>query len=112
MSTGDDRPLPRVEVWQEDEGAWRWRYLGAGEEDGEPLVLPANEPESSQDDAVSAARLAYPGVPVEVLAEDSAPEPSASREARQRRWRLVVGLLLTAAIALRLLLRHRAGPAG
>jgi ubiquinol-cytochrome c reductase cytochrome b subunit len=103
----DARPLPRVEVWQEDDEAWRWRYLDAVEEDGEPLELPANEPEPSQEEAVSAARLAYPGVPVEVVAEEEA-EPEARRH---RRWQLVLALVFIAAVAVRFLRRDRTGPA-
>jgi ubiquinol-cytochrome c reductase cytochrome b subunit len=104
----DARPLPRVEVWQEDDEAWRWRYLDAVEEDGEPLELPANEPEPSQEEAVSAARLAYPGVPVVLLTEDEA-EPETDRRTRHRRWQLIVGVVLVVAVAVRLLRRDRAG---
>jgi ubiquinol-cytochrome c reductase cytochrome b subunit len=106
----DDRPLPLVEVWQEGDGAWRWRYLGAEEEDGAPLVLPANEPESSQDDAVSAARVAYPDVPLQVRPRDEAAEPGTDQEARHRRWRLLAGLVLAAVVAVRLLRREHTGP--
>jgi hypothetical protein len=54
----------RVEVWQQPDGAWRWRYVT---QDGEDRVeLPSNEPDSSCDEAVHKASVAYPGVPIEV----------------------------------------------
>ena len=107
--TDEDRRLPRIEVWQQDDGAWRWRYLGAVEEDGEPLELPANEAESSQEEAVSAARVAYPDVPLQVRAEESS-DPSTDREARRRRWQLLAGLVLAVVVAVRLLRREHTGP--
>jgi hypothetical protein len=66
---------PRVDVWQQDDGRWRWRYVGVAEVEGEQLELVSNEPESSQDEAVSAARTAYPDVPVEIRRRHSPPEP-------------------------------------
>jgi hypothetical protein len=55
---------PHVEVWQQPDGAWRWRYVA---QDGEERVeLPSNEPDSSRDEAVHKASVAYPGLPVEV----------------------------------------------
>jgi hypothetical protein len=66
---------PRVDVWQQDDGSWRWRYVGVAEVDGEPLELLSNEPESSQEEAVSAAQLAYPDVPVEVHRRPRPPVP-------------------------------------
>jgi hypothetical protein len=54
----------RVEVWQQPDGSWRWRYVT---QDGEERVeLPSNEPDSSRDEAVHKASVAYPDVPVEV----------------------------------------------
>jgi ubiquinol-cytochrome c reductase cytochrome b subunit len=75
----EELEAPRVEVWQQRDGEWRWRYVGVVEEDGEPLRLLSNEPESSEDEAVSAAQLAYPGVPVHVLG--GAPDEQAARTA-------------------------------
>jgi hypothetical protein len=67
------RRTPRVDVWQQDDGEWRWRYVGVAREEGEPLELMSNEPEPSEDEAVSAARTAYPGVPVEVRRRHRSP---------------------------------------
>lgn len=59
---------PRVEVWEEAPGAWRWRYVVGepGSDDGEGLELASTIPEPSRDAAVAAAELAYPGLPVRV----------------------------------------------
>lgn len=67
MSGDEQRAAPRIEVWREPNGEWRWRYLGVEKEDGELLELPANEAEPEQEGAIEAAKLAYPGVPIEVL---------------------------------------------
>jgi hypothetical protein len=53
-----------VEVWQQPDGAWRWRYVAG--DGGDRVELPSNEPDSSRDEAVEKASIAYPGVPVEV----------------------------------------------
>jgi hypothetical protein len=100
---------PRVEVWQQRDGSWRWRYVGVAEEEGEPLRLLSNEPESSEEEAVSAARLAYPGVPLRVTRtapDEEARQTAALDETTDRHrwaWRsATVALTLTlAAIAVR-----------
>jgi hypothetical protein len=73
--SGSQERAPRVDVWQQDDGSWRWRYVGVAEVDGERLELVSNEPEPSQEEAVSAARTAYPGVPVEIRRRQRPPEP-------------------------------------
>jgi hypothetical protein len=100
---------PRAEVWQQRDGAWRWRYVDVVEEDGEPLRLLSNEPESSEEEAVSAARLAYPGIPVHVLGtapdEDAAQTAALDEVTDPHRWiwrGATAGLSFTlAAVALR-----------
>jgi hypothetical protein len=79
--TDESAEAPRVEVWQQRDGEWRWRYVGVAEEEGEPLLLLSNEPESSEEEAISAARLAYPGVPVHVTS--GAPDEEAAQSAAQ-----------------------------
>jgi hypothetical protein len=60
----EEAAQPRVEVWQQPDGEWRWRYVA---QDGEERVeLPSNEPDSSREEAVAKASVAYPGLPVEV----------------------------------------------
>jgi len=81
--TGQQGRAPRVKVWQQDDGRWRWKYVGVADVDGEPLELLANEPEPSQEEAVSSAQLAYPDVPVEVLRR---PVPPVREDPKQLVW--------------------------
>jgi len=89
-----------VEVWQQDDGRWRWKYVGVADVDGEPLELLANEPEPSQEEAVSSAQLAYPDVPVEVLRR---PVPPVREDPKQLVWTgaTVALSLALAAVAVR-----------
>jgi hypothetical protein len=48
----------RTEVWLRPNGRWGWRYRT------EAMVLPAALDQDRFDDAVAAARRAYPAVPV------------------------------------------------
>ena len=77
------RRTPRVDVWQQDDGKWRWKYVGVAEVEGVPLELLANEPEPSQEEAVSSAQLAYPDVPVEVHRR---PVPPVQEDPKQLVW--------------------------
>jgi len=64
VTADEEAQLPHVEVWQQPDGAWRWRYVA---QDGDGRVeLPSNEPDSSRDEAVHKASIAYPGLPIEV----------------------------------------------
>jgi hypothetical protein len=49
-----------IEVWREPSGFWRWRYLDAEH----PTELLSSRGYESRDEAMAAARLAYPGVPM------------------------------------------------
>jgi ubiquinol-cytochrome c reductase cytochrome b subunit len=64
---GSDVPAAgqTVELWRNPDGTWRWRWCGPGED------LTSNEAYQSRDEAVSAARVAYPGVPIR---QDEPPE--------------------------------------
>jgi hypothetical protein len=87
-------------VWQQEDRRWRWRYVGVAEVDGEPLELLSNEPEPSEEEAVSSAELAYPGVPVEVRRN---PVPPVREAPRQLVWTgaTVALSLALAAVAMR-----------
>jgi hypothetical protein len=86
---------PHVEVWQQPDGAWRWRYVW---QDGEERVeLPSNEPDSSRDEAVHKASIAYPGVPVEVR-EPPRDDPEEGHGPSGRRRR-VPGFVVPAVVA-------------
>ncbi len=97
MSAEGSADTPRLEVWRQNKSAWSWRYVTLLET-GEVLELPANEPESSREEAVHAARLAYPGVTLEVLDEAAAPGPTARAERRRTRKEWILGLVLLAAV--------------
>lgn len=97
-----------VEVWQQADGTWRWRWVGR-DRPGGPELLPSNASESSLAAAVEAARTAYPDLPV-LLPPASRSGAPVRRAAWRRWWPLALCLLL-------LLLRHRgvspgAEPAG
>lgn len=87
---------PHVEIWQQSDSAWRWRYVaGVGEE---RVELPSNEPDSSREEAMHGASVAYPGVPVEIL-EPSRSDPKeghGSGGARRSVPRLAVSALIAA----------------
>jgi hypothetical protein len=86
---------PHVEVWQQPDGAWRWRYVAR---DGADRVeLPSNEPDSSRDEAVEKASIAYPGVPVEIR-EPPRDDPEEGHGPSGRRRR-VPGVVVPALVA-------------
>jgi len=53
-----------VEVWQESEGRWLWRYVDPTGDGGRPYELPSAEDYPTGQAAIEAAATAYPGVPV------------------------------------------------
>jgi len=53
-----------VEVWEESDGQWRWRYLEPGGNGQQPFELPSAEDFPTSEAAIEAAEAAYPGVPV------------------------------------------------
>ena len=55
--------MKTIEVWQEPDGFWRWRYLG-GTEVGPVLRVEVYE---RREEATRGAALAYPGVTTVVL---------------------------------------------
>lgn len=82
MSEQEQPPAERIEVWQQAPGQWRWRFV----EDGDASVeLASNTTEPSEQAAVAAAELAYPGVPVEVRRRTRA-QVEAAAAADPRRW--------------------------
>jgi ubiquinol-cytochrome c reductase cytochrome b subunit len=65
---GEEPVLPQdqlIRLWCNPDATWRWRWSGPGAE------LTSNEAYLSRDEAVEAARVAYPGVPVQ---QDEPPE--------------------------------------
>jgi hypothetical protein len=94
----------RIEVWPEFGGVWRWRYRATDDH----TEIASNRSFDTLRDAVEAARLAYPGVPIE-----APPRPEEPDWVDLVRWALyglaallvVVGLVLI----LRAVARRRSG---
>jgi len=91
-----DRPGERVELWP-DGGLWRWRYR---DEAGQ-VALAGNRAVRSEEEAVEASRLAYPGVDRVVVPGPPPPPPPGRVRTALRRWgraaaagSLLVGLLV------------------
>lgn len=95
---------PHVEVWQQPDGAWRWRYVAhVGDE---RVVLPSNEPDSTCGEAVHKGSIAYPGLPIEIREPPRGDPGDVTRPSGRRRWRslrpgpalLACGLVLLAVV--------------
>jgi predicted lysophospholipase L1 biosynthesis ABC-type transport system permease subunit len=106
--------LPRVEVWRDSSGRWRWRYLESigGDQVAE---FRGNRTFPTREAAAKAATSAYPDVP---LADRSSPASRRRNPGHQaRRWLLlavlwfclVTGSGVALAVAL-LVRRRRCGP--
>ena len=68
------RDAPRVELWRDGAGFWRWRYVEPTS--GIELVGARDHP--SREAAETAARTAYPGVPLVERPSPSAAGPGGS----------------------------------
>jgi ubiquinol-cytochrome c reductase cytochrome b subunit len=94
----------RIEVWAEFGGVWRWRYRATDDH----TEIASNRSFDTLQEAIEAARLAYPGVPIE-----APPRPQGPGGADLLRWTLygLAALLVVAAVArvVRALLRRRSG---
>ncbi|MEH0841978.1 cytochrome bc complex cytochrome b subunit [Micromonospora sp. CPCC 205711] len=90
-----DRPGERIELWPDGDG-WRWRYR---DEMG-PVVMSANRAVRSEEEAIEASRLAYPGVDRVVVPGPPPPSPPGPVRAVLRRWgrAAAAGSLLVAAL--------------
>ena len=99
-----DRADPRaparvLEVWQDPDRLWRWRYLEPSG-DGRPLAFLSNKEFESREVALRSATTAYPGVPV-------VERDSGARRAHGRRGRHRLLLLVLLAVAVFLLWPRR-----
>lgn len=54
------READRIEVWQQRPGLWRYMFVAGGDH----TEIVSNETYRSLDEALGAASVAYPGVPV------------------------------------------------
>ena len=89
---GPSPATPVIEVWQEPNRLWRWRYLEPSE-NGRPLAFRSNKEYESREAALRSATTAYPDVAVL-----QGPTAAATGGRRRRRRRLValvvVGLVV------------------
>jgi hypothetical protein len=60
-SLGPRPALPVIQVWQEPNRLWRWRYLEPSR-DGQPLAFRSNKDYQSREAALHSATTAYPDV--------------------------------------------------
>ena len=60
MSVPTIREVDRIEVWQQRPGLWRWMFVAGGDH----TEIVSNETYRSLDEALGAAAVAYPGIPV------------------------------------------------
>jgi ubiquinol-cytochrome c reductase cytochrome b subunit len=91
---GSGFPSPRIELWPQRD-TWRWRYR----DDAAAVLITSNRAVFSEEEAVCAARLAYPGVDrVVVPGPPSAPPPHPARAALRRWGRVATAVSLMAAV--------------
>lgn len=94
-------PVDRLEVWQQDDGLWRWRWLSATE-DADPLL--ASHGFESAEEAEESARAAYPQTSRVVVAEP--PRPVVAT-VRRRTGRGCGALLATLGVGVLVAARRR-----
>lgn len=87
-----------VEVWQEPNHLWRWRYLEPPGDGAQAVELISNDVYERREAAVEAAMTAYPGVAVRERAVDS--EQPAGRAGGMRSRGRLLALLGLAAVLL------------
>jgi ubiquinol-cytochrome c reductase cytochrome b subunit len=85
-----------IEVWPEFGGVWRWRYRATDDH----TEIASNRAFDTLEEAVSAARLAYPGVTIE-----SPPRPDEPEWSDTVRWALYGIAAMLVVVAVVLLLR-------
>jgi hypothetical protein len=94
----------RIEVWPEFGGVWRWRYRATDDH----TEIASNRAFDTLEEAISAAGLAYPNVPIE-----APPRPDEPELADLLRWALygIAAMLVGVAVVLlvRALARRSSG---
>jgi hypothetical protein len=82
-----------VEVWRDDEGRWRWRYR-----EGEGGDLLGNESHPTRIQAVRAAAVAYPEVPIQILVQQESSRRARGGVSAALGWLALFMLAVVAAI--------------
>ena len=85
-SPGPRPAVPVIQVWQEPNRLWRWRYLEPSE-NGQPLAFRSNKDYESREAALRSATTAYPDV---LVLEREDQRAGAGRGRRRRLLVLVV----------------------
>lgn len=89
-----------VQVWQQPDRLWRWRWAQQGTDGQEEASLLSHQSFLSEAEAVSSARVAYPGVPLQ------RPQPTAATRSRSRRYLLLIVSVAAGVLVLRRMRRH------
>lgn len=97
-SRGPRPALPVIQVWQEPNLLWRWRYLEPSQ-DGQALAFRSNKDYQSREAALHSATTAYPDVLVLVLEREAAGAGPA-RRGRPRGRLLLVAVVAVAVLVL------------
>ncbi|HZJ50606.1 MAG TPA: hypothetical protein VFF07_07080 [Actinomycetota bacterium] len=103
---GFQRDKPGIEVVEQDQDRWGWRYV----DHGRGQVLTGNDTFYSEEEAVHSASAAYPDIDNISIHAQRAPAGPADLEvntrAEARRLGLVLGAALVGALVLRALRRR------
>jgi len=90
-SPGPRPAVPVIQVWQEPNRLWRWRYLEPSG-DGQPLAFRSNKDYESREAALRSATTAYPDVLV-LEREDQRAGAGHARWSRTRNRLLLVAVV-------------------
>jgi hypothetical protein len=90
--------VPVIQVWQEPDRRWRWRYLEPSS-DGQPLAFRSNKDYQSREAALHSATTAYPDVLV-LEREDQRAGAGHTRRGLTRNRLLLVALVAVVVLVL------------
>jgi hypothetical protein len=88
---GPQAAVPVIQVWQEPNRRWRWRYLEPSE-NGQPLAFRSNRDYESRQAALRSATTAYPDVLV-LERDDQGAGAGHARRGRARARLLALAVL-------------------
>ncbi len=104
MSSSELEKAAHIEVWQQPDGMWRWKYVeGLGSQAQELVSYMAFEKMSGAEES---AEESYSGVPV-WLPEEVRRSEGKQRRHSGRRFLLLLGVGVAVLVARPLLRRHR-----